>query len=104
MRHSHTSIPPQLTRMADGTIKQLNPFSDTEVWTVPGRANRPLEVVPQNTGPVGELGRHCSFCSDRVLETPPEKSRIVREGGPELALELEDKGYENIREKVAAGI
>ena len=30
--------------------------------------------------------------------------RIVREGGPELALELEDKGYENIREKVAAGI
>lgn len=80
MRHSHTSIPPQLTRMADGTIKQLNPFSDTEVWTVPGRANRPLEVVPQNTEPVGELGRHCAFCSDRILKTPPEKSRIVREG------------------------
>ncbi len=80
MRHSHTSIPPQLTRMADGTIKQLNPFSDTEVWTVPGRANRPLEVVPSNPQPIGELGRHCAFCSDRVLETPPEKSRIVREG------------------------
>ena len=29
--------------------------------------------------------------------------RIVREGGPELALELEEKGYENIREVVAAG-
>ena len=29
--------------------------------------------------------------------------RIVREGGPELADELEDKGYEWIREDVAAG-
>jgi Fe-S cluster assembly ATP-binding protein len=28
--------------------------------------------------------------------------RIVREGGPELALELEEKGYENIRNEVAA--
>ncbi|WP_300078586.1 DUF4921 family protein, partial [Propioniciclava sp.] len=23
--------------MADGTVKQLNPFTGTEVWTVPGR-------------------------------------------------------------------
>jgi Fe-S cluster assembly ATP-binding protein len=29
--------------------------------------------------------------------------RIVREGGPELALELEEKGYENIRKEVAVG-
>jgi Fe-S cluster assembly ATP-binding protein len=29
--------------------------------------------------------------------------RIVREGGPELADELEDKGYDFIREEVAAG-
>ena len=29
--------------------------------------------------------------------------RIVREGGPELADELEDKGYEFVREEVAAG-
>jgi Fe-S cluster assembly ATP-binding protein len=28
--------------------------------------------------------------------------RIVREGGPELALELEEKGYEGIRADVAA--
>jgi len=27
--------------------------------------------------------------------------RIVREGGPELAIELEAKGYENIREELA---
>jgi Fe-S cluster assembly ATP-binding protein len=31
------------------------------------------------------------------------EGRIVREGGPELADELEDKGYEWIREEVAAG-
>ena len=29
--------------------------------------------------------------------------RVVREGGPELADELEDKGYECVREEVAAG-
>ena len=29
--------------------------------------------------------------------------RIVREGGSELASELEDKGYEWVREEVAAG-
>jgi Fe-S cluster assembly ATP-binding protein len=28
--------------------------------------------------------------------------RIVREGGPELADELEDKGYEFVREEVGA--
>ncbi|MCF2706134.1 DUF4921 family protein [Arcanobacterium haemolyticum] len=73
-------IPPQLTRMADGTIKQRNPFSDTEVWTVPDRANRPIGVAPENPKPVGEPGKHCAFCHDRILETPPEKSRIVRDG------------------------
>jgi Fe-S cluster assembly ATP-binding protein len=30
------------------------------------------------------------------------EGRIVREGGPELALELEEKGYETIREELAA--
>ncbi len=69
-----------LTRMADGTLKQINPFSDTEVWTVPGRANRPLEVDIPNPRPIDphDLGHHCPFCTQRVLETPPEKSRIVK--------------------------
>ena len=31
-----------LTRLADGTVKQISPFTGTEVWTVPGRANRPI--------------------------------------------------------------
>ena len=28
--------------MQDGTIKQINPFTGTEVWTVPGRASKPI--------------------------------------------------------------
>lgn len=70
-----------LTVLRDGTVKQINPLTGTEVWTVAGRANRPLGVAtrePQRLGP-GEPGRHCSFCAERYLETPPEKSRVVRD-------------------------
>ncbi|QOQ39545.1 DUF4921 family protein [Trueperella pecoris] len=68
--------------MADGTIKQLNPFSGTEVWTVPGRANRPLGIRNADPQPIdpSKLGHHCAFCTQRVLETPPEKSRLIRKG------------------------
>ena len=68
--------------MLDGTIKQVNPFSGTEVWTVPGRANRPIELKIPETKPVlpDERGLHCAFCTQRVLETPPEKARLVRKG------------------------
>ncbi|AZA11718.1 hypothetical protein CGERO_07090 [Corynebacterium gerontici] len=64
--------------MADGTIKQINPFSGTEVWTVPGRGNRPL-TQPKADTKILEPHDHttfCAFCSERVFETPPEKSRI----------------------------
>ncbi|WP_460743889.1 DUF4921 family protein [Mariniluteicoccus endophyticus] len=27
--------------MADGTVEQPNPFTGSQVWTVPGRGNRP---------------------------------------------------------------
>ncbi|OKL53258.1 DUF4921 domain-containing protein [Bowdeniella nasicola] len=66
--------------MADGTIKQINPLSGTEVWTIQGRANRPLEVAIPDPVPVAAeaAGQHCAFCSGRYLETPPEKARIVR--------------------------
>lgn len=69
-----------LTRMADGTIKQWNPFSGTEVWTVPGRANRPLDIKLSDPHPLNpkELGHHCAFCTQRILETPPEKARLVK--------------------------
>lgn len=65
--------------MADGTVKQINPFSGTEVWTVPGRANRPLTLANPHPSPINHEahGKHCAFCTQRVLESPPEKSRIV---------------------------
>jgi len=69
-----------LMRMADGTIKQVNPFTGTEVWTVPGRGNRPLGVSspsPMLLDPT-QHDAHCSFCARRYLETPPEKARLVK--------------------------
>ncbi|TVR99657.1 MAG: DUF4921 family protein [Rhodospirillales bacterium] len=67
-------------RMVDGTIKQVNPFTGTEVWTVPGRANRPLGVGATNPVPLDpdRVDAHCAFCATRYLETPPEKARLVR--------------------------
>ncbi len=72
--------PNYLTEMADGTVKQLNPFSGTEVWTVAGRGNRPLGVKLPDPIPLdpADHGRYCAFCQDRYFETPPEKSRVVR--------------------------
>jgi galactose-1-phosphate uridylyltransferase len=72
--------PDYLSKMADGTVKQLNPFSGTEVWTVAGRGNRPLGIQRPEPVPLdpGQLGRHCPFCEQRYLETPPEKSRVVQ--------------------------
>jgi galactose-1-phosphate uridylyltransferase len=72
--------PEFITELKDGTVKQLNPFSGTEVWTVAGRGNRPLGITlpaPVPLDPAAE-GRHCAFCSGRYLETPPEKSRVIR--------------------------
>lgn len=72
--------PEYVTELADGTVKQLNPFTGTEVWTVPGRGNRPLGALPTVESPLDPAlnGRHCAFCEGRYLETPPEKSRVIR--------------------------
>ncbi|WP_245840936.1 DUF4921 family protein [Propionicimonas paludicola] len=72
--------PEFLTQLKDGTTKQLNPFSGTEVWTVAGRGNRPLGVSLPDPVPLdaAQHDRHCAFCNGRKLETPPEKSRVVR--------------------------
>lgn len=70
-----------IVRMADGTVKQRNPLTDTRVWTVPGRGNRPLAApapVREPIDPENHVGR-CAFCSGRYLETPPEKARVVRD-------------------------
>lgn len=70
-----------ITVMADGTIKQVNPFSGTQVWTVPGRGNRPLSKPKAQPLPLNpeDFTHRDSFGSGRMLDTPPEKSRIVRD-------------------------
>jgi len=75
--HAHRD---PITTMSDGTIKQVNPFSGTEVWTVPGRGNRPLSTPVADPTPLGEhdLDNRCAFCAATPLATPPEKARIVR--------------------------
>ncbi|XVX20010.1 DUF4921 family protein [Actinomycetota bacterium] len=71
-----------LVRLADGTVKQINPFSGTQVWTVPGRADRPIAQPVADPQPLRpeDHGRWCAFCERRYLETTPERSRVVRVG------------------------
>lgn len=71
-----------IVRMADGTVKQTNLLSGTEVWTVPGRGDRPLPRALPESQPIdeGKTGSWCAFCENRYLETPPEKSRLVKNG------------------------
>ena len=68
-----------IIRMADGTIKQFNPFSGTEVWTVPGRAHRPFEHEGRKARTITDLDNTCTFCAGRIRETPPEKARVVKD-------------------------
>lgn len=72
--------PEFLSELKDGTVKQLNPFSGTEVWTVPGRGDRPLNLSLLEPAPLdpSQRGAYCAFCERRYRETPPEKSRLVR--------------------------
>ena len=74
--------PEPLRRMPDGTVKQINPYSGTSVWTVPGRGNRPIDLAPDRVAAVdpGAPEAHCAFCVTRLRETTPEKSRLVRDG------------------------
>ncbi|TNU76181.1 DUF4921 family protein [Miniimonas arenae] len=69
-----------LVRLADGTVMQVGPLTGTQVWSVPGRSHRPLDraQVPHEALEPGAASRLCAFCSDRYLETTPEKSRLVR--------------------------
>ncbi|MCL4498986.1 MAG: DUF4921 family protein [Chloroflexi bacterium] len=66
--------------MADGTLKQINPFSGREVWCVPGRNHKPItNGIPASAK---KLERehpmaYCNFCESKYLNTPPEKARLV---------------------------
>lgn len=70
--------------MPDGTIKQLNPFTGTEVWSVPGRGNKPItNEIPKSAKKIEkqEPENYCSFCEAKYFETPPEKSRLIKVNG-----------------------
>src|SRR5581483_3487674 len=78
------------TLMADGTIKQINPFTDNEVWSVPGRAGKPAPngaALLQTPLKPSDFTGFCAFCPDRLFETPPEKSRLIQN---------EDGGYRRV--------
>jgi galactose-1-phosphate uridylyltransferase len=68
--------------MADGTVKQVNPFSGVEVWSVPGRGDKPLGSPPRDAAALlldkQDPEGYCSFCVSRFYETAPEKSRVIR--------------------------
>ena len=69
------------TVMPDGTVKQLNPFTGTEVWAVGGRKSKPIaNAVIARAVPLEarEPEDYCSFCRARYFEVAPEKSRLVR--------------------------
>lgn len=72
-----------LTRLPDGTIKQVNPFTGTKVWTLPGRGRRPINRTIRAPLPIdpADSDRICSFCPERALETTPEIARLVRDAG-----------------------
>ncbi len=75
-------MPDPLTRLPDGTVKQVNPFTGTKVWTLPGRGARPLGIVRGDPHPLDDDERveRCAFCVGRLLETTPEIARLVRDG------------------------
>ena len=70
-----------LQKMPDGTVKQVNPFTGTQVWTVPGRGKRPtVNKKEECSKPLNfsDVEDFCSFCPSNYLKTPPEKSRLVK--------------------------
>lgn len=72
------------TIMPDGTVKQVNPFTGTEVWAVAGRRGRPMiNERPENEPPleIHDPEDYCSFCPPRYMEVAPEKARLVKRDG-----------------------
>ena len=69
-------------RMPDGTIKQISPFSGTEVWCVEERRRgNAINRIPEKSLP---LERHmpedyCHFCDAMTLFCTPEKARIKKD-------------------------
>lgn len=83
--------------MPDGTIKQVNPFTGTEVWTVPGRGKKPITNKPPATATRIERREpedYCNFCRANYLNVPPEKGRVVyRDGRYDIVSAVDTRDY-----------
>jgi galactose-1-phosphate uridylyltransferase len=68
-------------RMPDGTVKHINPFNGTEVWSVAERGRKPaINRPPEEKTPLvpHEPEDWCHFCEAQYNFTPPEKARVYR--------------------------
>lgn len=83
--------------MPDGTVKQINPFTGTEVWSVPGRGSKPItNEIPATAKKIEKHSPedYCSFCEARLFEVPPEKARmILRDGQYETLVHVPAEKY-----------
>ena len=68
-----------LTKLADGTIRQVNPFTGTEVLTIPGRSERPAVNNVPSPQKVEKRNPedYCDLCEGKYFNTPPEKERLI---------------------------
>ena len=67
--------------MPDGTVKQTNPFSGSEVWSIPGRSGKPVtNGVPSHAKKIDHAVHDpsCIFCQPQYTRIAPEKSRLVK--------------------------
>ena len=74
-----------LQKMPDGTVKQVNPFTGTQVWTVPGRGKRPTVNKKEECAKPVNFSDVEDFCSVRpiILKRRPKnrawsKTRTAR--------------------------
>ena len=72
-----------LRRLPDGTVKQVSPLTGTTVWTLPGRAHRPLPDVPAQRSPVDPA---------RVLVHAPDPTLALTLSGPIAAFRKKTQG------------
>ena len=63
------------TIMPDGTVKQVNPFTGTEVWAVAGRKSRPI------TNEVAAAARPLEPAHKRSVRTNSRVLILPRPGG-----------------------